>query len=139
MSKTNGNRKALKLVLMSLFCIGAGIIAMIASLALFSWIFVKQHLSFWTAIPLATVAGCIGCFFCGLVLARKIKINGLFCGFCSGILFFGVYLIIALLNGISGITTIAAIKFVSFVFAGCLGGYIGVLRGTKPVSGQKRF
>lgn len=138
MSKSNGNAKILDLILLAIFGVGIGLAATIMAFVVFSGIFVKMHLSFWTVVPLSTVAVSIGCFVSGLMIARKIKTNGLFCGFCSGILFFAIYLIGAMFNGVSEITAIVAIKLVSFVFAGCLGGYIGVLRSTKNLK-VKRF
>lgn len=116
----------------------AGIGVTFLILLLCSWLYTKTQLPAWSAIPMATCAVCLGCFLCGLILARSFKKNGLFCGLCTGIAFFLIYLAAALLNGQFDFTAMAGIKLVCYILAGCFGGYLGILlaerkRTRRPV------
>ena len=75
---------------------------------------------------MATCAVCLGCFVCGMILARSFKKNGLFCGLCTGTVFYLIYLAAALLNGQFDFTAMAGIKLVCYILAGCFGGYLGI-------------
>lgn len=92
-----------------------------------SWLFTRTQLPAWAAVPMATCSVCLGCFVCGLVLARSFKKNGLFCGLCTGVAFYLLYLAAALLNGQFDFTAMAGIKLVCYILAGCFGGYVGVI------------
>ena len=104
-----------------------GLAATFILLLIFSWLFTKTQIPAWWAVPLATAAVCVGCFVSAHVLAKKIKKNGLFCGLCAGAFFFVIYLAAALLNGQFEFTTLASIKLVCYLLAGCFGGYLGIL------------
>ena len=60
-------------------------------LLLCSWLYTKTQLPAWSAVPMATCAVCLGCFVCGMILARSFKKNGLFCGLCTGTVFYPIY------------------------------------------------
>ncbi len=96
-------------------------------LLLCSWLYTKTQLPAWSAVPMATCAVCLGCFVCGMILARSFKKNGLFCGLCTGTVFYLIYLAAALLNGQFDFTAMAGIKLVCYILAGCFGGYLGIL------------
>ena len=96
-------------------------------LLLCSWLYTKTQLPAWSAVPMATCAVSLGCFACGLVLARSFKKNGLFCGLCTGVAFYLLYLSAALLNGQLDFTAMSGIKLVCYILAGCFGGYLGIL------------
>lgn len=102
-------------------------------LLVFSWLFTKTQIPAWWAVPLATAAVCVGCFVSAHVLAKKLKKNGLFCGLCAGAFFFVLYLAAALLNGQFEFTTLASIKLVCYLLAGCFGGYLGILAAEKQL------
>lgn len=105
----------------------AGVVATFLALLFCSWLFTRTQLPAWSAIPMATCAVCLGCVVCGLALARGFRRNGLFCGLCTGVAFFLLYLAAALLNGQFDFTAMAGIKLVCYIFSGCLGGYLGIL------------
>ena len=96
-------------------------------LLLCSWLYTKTQLPAWSAVPMATCAVCLGCFVCGMILARSFKKNGLFCGLCTGTVFYLIYLAAALLNGQLDFTAMAGIKLVCYILAGFFGGYLGIL------------
>ena len=100
-------------------------------LLLCSWLYTKTQLPSWSAVPMATCAVCLGCFVCGMSLARSFKKNGLFCGLCTGTVFYLVYLAAALLNGQFDFTAMAGIKLVCYILAGCFGGYLGILAAER--------
>lgn len=110
-----------------LFAGVAGVAVTFLFLLLCSWLYTKTQLPAWSAVPMATCAVCLGCFVCGLMLARSFKKNGLFCGLCTGTAFFLLYLSAALLNGQFDFTAMAGIKLVCYILAGCFGGYLGIL------------
>lgn len=110
-----------------------GLAATFILLLIFSWMFTKTQIPAWWAVPLATAAVCVGCFVSAHVLAKKIKKNGLFCGLCAGAFFFVIYLAAALLNGQFEFTTLASIKLVCYLLAGCFGGYLGILAAEKQL------
>lgn len=105
----------------------AGVAVTFLVLLLCSWLYTKTQLPLWAAVPMATCAVCIGCFVCGLALARSFKKNGLFCGLCTGVVFYLLYLVAALLNGQLDFTAMAGIKLVCYILSGCFGGYLGIL------------
>lgn len=105
----------------------AGVAVTFLVLLLCSWLYTKTQLPLWAAVPMATCAVCIGCFVCGLALARSFKKNGLFCGLCTGVAFYLLYLAAALLNGQLDFTAMAGIKLVCYILSGCFGGYLGIL------------
>lgn len=111
----------------------SGLAATFLLLLVFSWLFTKTQIPAWWAVPLATAAVCVGCFVSAHVLAKKLKKNGLFCGLCAGAFFFVLYLAAALLNGQFEFTTLASIKLVCYLLAGCFGGYLGILAAEKQL------
>lgn len=125
-SRSHKNDSA-NLVVSLILCGIVGIIAVFFCLLGFSWLFIKTNLPFWSAVPLATVSLCVGCLICGFLTSRKVEKNGLFCGLCSGVVFFLVGLFAALLNGQFVFTAVGSIKLVSCILSGCLGGFLGIL------------
>lgn len=109
----------------------SGLAATFLLLLVFSWLFTKTQIPAWWAVPLATGAVCVGCFVSAHTLAKQLQKNGLFCGLCAGAFFFVVYLAAALINGQFEFTTLASIKLVCYLLAGCFGGYLGILAAEK--------
>ena len=103
---------------------GVGLCALM--MVVFSWLLCHADLPLYAAVPLATAAVSIGAAGGGMVLARMQKKNGLLLGFLSGLFFFVVYALAALLGGQREFTAFVAIKLACFVLAGCLGGYLGL-------------
>ena len=105
----------------------AGLAVTFLALLFCSWLFTRTQLPAWSAVPMATCAVCLGCFVCGLALARGFKKNGLLCGLCTGVAYYLIYLAAALLNGQFDFTATAGIKLVCYILAGCFGGYLGIV------------
>lgn len=110
-----------------LFSIISGFISTFILLVLCAEIFTKMKLPSWSAIPLSTISVGISSFMSGHILARRLKQNGLFCGFCCGAFFFVIYLAAALLNGQFEYTALAAVKLVCYILFGCIGGFTGII------------
>lgn len=134
MSKLNGRAPAASnkngpanLYVSLILCGMLGTAAVFCCLLAFSWLFTKADIPVWAAVPLATAALCVGCLVCGFSSARKVGKNGLFCGLCSGAVFFLLGLAAALLNGQFSFTAVGSIKLVSCILSGCLGGFLGVV------------
>ena len=115
-------------ILGSLF---VGIALCVLALLFFSFILSKADLPLYAAVPMATVAICIGTGGAAMLLSRLQQKNGLLLGLCTGIFFFVAYALAAVLNGQREFTAFAAIKLASILLSGCLGGYLGLLRAEQ--------
>ena len=83
------------------------------------------------AVPLATLAVCLGAGCGGWLLVRRQGENGLALGALVGFLFFGMLAAAAALNGSRDVSGLLAAKLVSLLLSGALGGYVGLLQSER--------
>ena len=83
------------------------------------------------AVPLATLAVCLGAGCGGWLLVRRQGENGLALGALVGFLFFGMLAAAAALNGSRDVSGLLAAKLVSLLLSGALGGYVGLVQSER--------
>ena len=125
MSESVGLVKKIKVSLLSL---GAGILASVLFLALFSVLVSNISMPHSLFTLFSTVALVIGSLVSGLISGAVYKRKGSLCGVIGGLLLYAVIFLVSLF--VSGqIGVIAVLKLVICAVSGAAGGIIGVNRG----------
>ena len=108
-----------------------GLPTAVASMLLFAALLSRADLPAYSAVPLSTLSVCLGAGVSGFVLVRRQRQNGLLLGASMGLLFFGVLLCAAWLDGMREPGALFFIKLFSLLFSGAAGGYSGLLSSEK--------
>ena len=114
-----------------LWALIGGLPAAAAAMFLFAAVLSRANLPAYAAMPLSTLAVCLGAGVSGFLLVRRQRQNGLLLGALVGLLFFGCLVCAAWLDGLREPGALFFIKLLSLVCAGAAGGYGGLLSSEK--------
>lgn len=113
-----------------LWAVAAGLAAAVGAMGAMAVLLTRVSLPA-AAVPLATLAVCLGAGCGGWLLVRRQGENGLALGALVGFLFFGMLAAAAALNGSRDVSGLLAAKLVSLLLSGALGGYVGLLQSER--------
>ena len=111
--------------------VAAGLAAAVGAMGAMAVLLTRISLPAAAAVPLATLAVCLGAGCGGWLLVRRQGENGLALGALVGFLFFGMLAAAAALNGSRDVSGLLAAKLVSLLLSGALGGYVGLLQSER--------
>lgn len=114
-----------------LWAVVAGLAAAVGAMGAMAVLLTRVSLPAAAAVPLATLAVCLGAGCGGWLLVRRQGENGLALGALVGFLFFGMLAAAAALNGSRDVSGLLAAKLVSLLLSGALGGYVGLLQSER--------
>ena len=113
----------LKLIL---FCSVVGALVLALLLVSFSFLLPLQDLPPAAVEPLALLAGMLGCIAAGFLCAKLYGKNGLLTGAACGLVLFVIVLLAGCASVHGSLRFGSLIKAVIFLFAGAIGGVLGV-------------
>ena len=117
------NRLPLKLIL---FCSVVGALVLALLLVGFSLLLTLQDLPHAAVEPLALLAGILGCVAAGFLCAKLYGRNGLLTGSACGAMVFAIVLFAGCISVHGTLQPGSLLKAVIFLFAGAIGGVLGV-------------
>ncbi len=115
-------------------CFGAAVGAIVSTvfLLLLSYAFVAmKSIPQGAVVPLGVAIGAIGAFFGGYTSGRISKQKGLLYGVVTALTLFALLFLFSLILVKEPISTVSFIKMGVMLFAGALGGILGVNKKTK--------
>lgn len=108
-------------------CISVGIGTAFILFSGFALIMCKTDIPPQFLVPVSTILISISMIPAGLILSLLQGEKGMLCGLLTGIGFFAILWITALINQQMEFTALAAIKGMSMIIAGTIGGFLGIM------------